>query len=91
MRRAVGLFATDTGLFATGNAGQLIAQVVGVLSYGVWCLITGTALFAAIKATVGLRVSKDEETRGLDHHEHGAEAYPGDVVGELASLSGAAD
>ena len=48
-------------------------------------------LFAAIKATVGLRVSKDEETRGLDHHEHGAEAYPGDVVGELASLSGAAD
>ncbi len=88
---AVGLFATDTGLFATGNAGQLIAQVVGVLSYGVWCLVTGTALFAGIRATVGLRVSRDEETRGLDHHEHGAEAYPGDVVGELASLSSAAD
>ena len=88
---AVGLFATDTGLFATGNAGQLIAQIVGVMAYGAWCVVTGTALFAGIKATVGLRVSRDEETKGLDHHEHGAEAYPGDVVGELASLSGAAD
>ena len=31
---AVGIFATDTGLFYSGNAGQLIAQLVGVLAYG---------------------------------------------------------
>lgn len=88
---AVGLFATDTGLLATGNPGQLIAQAVGVLAFAAWCLATGYALFAGIKATVGLRVSREEEIKGLDHHEHGAEAYPGDVVGELSALGGAAD
>ncbi len=88
---AVGLFATDTGLFYSGNAGQLIAQLVGVLAYGAWCLATGLALFAGIKATVGLRVSRDEELKGLDHHEHGAEAYPGDIVADLMPLGGAAD
>ncbi len=88
---AVGLFATDTGLFATGDAGQLIAQIVGVLAFGAWCAVTGFALFAGIKATVGLRVSREEELKGLDHHEHGAEAYPGDVLGDLAPMGGAAD
>ncbi|HRE26220.1 MAG TPA: ammonium transporter [Anaerolineales bacterium] len=88
---AVGLFATDTGLFATGSAGQLIAQIVGVLAYGAWCVVTGYALFAGIKATTGLRVSREEELKGLDHHEHGAEAYPNDILGDLAPMGGAAD
>jgi Amt family ammonium transporter len=85
---AVGLFATDTGLLTTGNAGQLIAQIVGIVAFGVWCVVTGSIMFFAIKATVGLRVSREEELKGLDHHEHGAEAYPGDVIGELAGAAG---
>jgi len=88
---AVGLFATDTGLFYTGSAGQLIAQIVGAVAFAVWCLATSALMFAGIKATVGLRVSREEELKGLDHHEHGAEAYPGDALSDLARAGGAAD
>lgn len=85
---AVGLFATDTGLFATGSAGQLIAQLVGVLAFAGWCVGTGWLLFTAIKLTVGLRVSREEELKGLDYHEHGAEAYPVERLSEPAGASG---
>jgi ammonia channel protein AmtB len=36
-------------------------------------------LFKVLKATVGLRVSRDEELEGLDLTEHGSEAYPVEV------------
>ena len=81
---AVGLFAVDNGLFTTGQAGQLIAQLVGVLSVGAWCAVTGVILFYGMKVTVGLRVSREEEMKGLDYHEHGSAAYPGDVLSDLA-------
>jgi Amt family ammonium transporter len=45
-------------------------------------------MFFAIKKTIGLRVDREEELKGLDVHEHGSEAYPGDVLGELAGASG---
>lgn len=85
---AVGLFAVDNGLFTTGQIGQLVAQVVGIGAVGAWCVATGAVMFLAIKAVTGLRVSREEELKGLDYHEHGAEAYPGDVLGELAGASG---
>jgi Amt family ammonium transporter len=85
---AVGLFAADNGLLTTGQAGQLVAQLVGILAVGAWCLATGSLMFFAIKRAVGLRVSREEELRGLDYHEHGSEAYPGDVLGELAGAAG---
>jgi Amt family ammonium transporter len=87
---AVGLFASDNGLLTTGQAGQLIAQVVGVVAVGAWCIVTGVILFYGMKVTIGLRVSREEEMHGLDHHEHGSAAYPGDVVGDLSSV-GAGD
>jgi len=34
------------------------------------------AIFATLKYTIGLRVTKDEEIYGLDYVEHGMEAYP---------------
>ena len=37
-----------------------------------------TILFRVLKATVGLRTSREEEIEGLDIHEHGNEAYPRD-------------
>lgn len=79
---AVGIFATEggvTGLIA-GNGGQFLAQLIGVLAVGAWCLVTGYGLFTFIRNTVGLRISAEEEMMGLDYNEHGAEAYPPDAV-----------
>jgi len=79
---AVGLFATlpgntgTTGLFAGGGATLLIAQIVGVLAVGIWTALTCGIMFYAIKYTVGLRVSAEEELAGLDGFEHGEVAYP---------------
>ncbi len=80
---ACGLFNTpdaDTGLggiLVGGSSAQLIVQVTGIVSAFAWAFGTGLVLFLAIKYTVGLRVSEDEELRGLDVGEHGMEAYSG--------------
>jgi Amt family ammonium transporter len=52
-------------------------QALGVISVFAWGVATGFLLFYVIKNLVGLRVSRDEELRGLDIDEHGMEAYPG--------------
>ncbi len=65
---AVGLFADDV---------SLVAQLVGVAATGVFCFATSYAIFAGIKALMGLRVSAEEEMEGLDLGEHGMEAYAG--------------
>ena len=79
---AVGLFADEAiggvaGLFFGGGAAQLGVQFVGVLAVFAWSMAAGLALFAVIKGVMGLRVSRQEELRGLDIGEHGAEAYSG--------------
>ncbi len=79
---AVGLFASKdfggvSGLFYGGGAGQLGSQLIGILSVLAWCLATGFVLFGLIKVTIGLRVSAEEERRGLDITEHGMESYSG--------------
>ncbi|MFC1465750.1 MAG: ammonium transporter [Candidatus Brachytrichaceae bacterium NZ_4S206] len=79
---AVGLFASlngVTGLFHGGGLGQLIIQLIGVIACGVWTAATTGLLFFAIKKTIGLRVSAEEEIQGLDAMEHGTIAYPQDV------------
>jgi Amt family ammonium transporter len=81
---AIGIFGTEgIGSLITGDAGQFIAQLIGVVAVGVWCLVTGFILFSSIKAINGLRVSAEEEVAGLDILEHGTAAYPGDVVASL--------
>lgn len=79
---AVGLFASKefggiSGLFDGGGISLLISQFIGVVSVMTWCLGAGFVLFLAIKATTGLRVSHEEERRGLDITEHGVESYSG--------------
>ncbi len=86
---AVGLFATDTapgfavagmenGLFYGGGFHQLGLQCLGIITVGAWAAITITITFAVIKATIGLRVSEEEEILGLDSTEHGLpSAYAG--------------
>ncbi len=74
---AVGLFAIDGGLFYSGGWHQLGVQLLGVVTAFGWAFGLGMILFLAIKHTIGLRVSRDEELRGLDVGEHGMEAYSG--------------
>ena len=77
----VGLFATESsdfwqqGLFYGGGADQLITQIIGVLAIGGFVAVTSGLLFFLIKATIGLRVSEEEEIAGLDVLEHGAPGY----------------
>ena len=71
----VGLFAVEGGLFYGGGTALLGVQVLGVLGVLVWVGITATILFGILKAAGKLRVSREEEIRGLDIKEHGMEAY----------------
>ncbi|HAE22979.1 MAG TPA: ammonium transporter, partial [Spirochaetaceae bacterium] len=51
--------------------------VLGVAAVGAWAVFTSLALFLAIKAVFGLRVSAKDELLGLDLSEHKSEAYSG--------------
>lgn len=75
--KALGTGEASTGLFYGGGVSQLLVQLEGILAYGVWAFGLGLVLFYLIKKTVGLRVSADEEMKGLDIVEHGNEAYSG--------------
>jgi ammonium transporter, Amt family len=66
----------DGGLLYSGEVTQLAAQVVGVLVAFTFVFAMSYATFAAIKATLGLRVSDEQEEAGLDIVEHGMYGYP---------------
>ena len=74
------------GLVYGGGFEQLGVQAVGVLSAFTVVFVLSYLTFAAIKATVGLRVTDDEEREGLDIVEHGMYGYPEQFMGggELA-------
>ena len=85
---AVGLFAADVGLFTGGGAAQLGIQALGVAAAFLWSFPLSMAIFYVIKATVGLRVSAEEEIEGLDLTEHGIYAYPPAFVNGVAPVAG---
>lgn len=64
-----------TGIFGEGKS--LLPQVYGVVATAAFCFTAALVLFLALKYTLGLRVSEDEELLGLDISEHGMEAYSG--------------
>jgi ammonium transporter, Amt family len=79
----VGLFAQDLvpkttgdGLFFGGGTGLLLAQLAGVVTVGIFVFTISAIVWLIIKATVGIRVSEEEELEGLDLGEHGISAYP---------------
>jgi len=65
------------GLFFGGGLSQLMTQIIGVFSVMAWTLFATFILFSVIKKTIGLRVTREEELKGLDIEEHGMEAYAG--------------
>jgi len=74
---ATGLFNMETGLFYGGGLKQLGMQALGAGTAFVWAFGLGLILFFAIRKTIGLRVTPEEELKGLDIGEHGMEAYSG--------------
>jgi ammonium transporter, Amt family len=54
-----------------------MTQLVGVLAYGAVCFPAAFLIFFVLKKTIGIRVSEEEELKGLDIGEHGQEAYAG--------------
>ena len=89
---AVGLLANPkapaglSGLFYTGSAKLLGIQAVGIVAVLAWTAILMTATFFLIKKTVGLRVSEEEEIKGLDSTEHGLPSAYADFVPAVESL-----
>ena len=89
---AVGLLANPDapagleGLFYTGNARLLGVQLLGIVSVLAWTAVMMTLSFFIIKKTVGLRVSAEEEIKGLDSTEHGLPSAYADFVPAVESL-----
>lgn len=85
---SVGLFADGTyglgntnaplvkGLFYGAGAGQLIAQLIGATVCVAWAFGLGLISFKIMDKCFGIRVSPEEELKGLDIPEHGTPAYP---------------
>ena len=77
---AVGIFADGTYLEVSGllklQWGQIVLQLIDIGVVIAWTLTTAFLCFWAIKQTIGLRASREEELAGLDVPEHGIEAYP---------------
>ncbi|MBR6337451.1 MAG: ammonium transporter [Ruminococcus sp.] len=100
---AVGLFATSSapgyniqleaggikneGLFYGGGFEQLGLQALGTVSVAAWAAAAITITFLIIKATLGLRVSEQEEIIGLDATEHGLVSSYADFAPSMGEIS----
>ena len=71
--------ATGIGLLNGGGASVLGVQAIGVAAYGAWAVGTSFVVLYALKKTIGLRVSKEDELKGLDMAEHGELAFNSDL------------
>ena len=88
---AVGIFSKDEatlGLLYGGGFTQLGKQFVGIFCIGLYTAVLMTLIFFAIKKTIGLRASKDEEVRGLDLTEHGLSSSYADFMPVPQILTG---
>ncbi len=80
---AVGLFGqkslglANNGVLYGGGLGQLGIQAFGTFVCAAFAMVSMGIVFLVIKKTIGLRVGKEEELRGLDIGEHGMESYAG--------------
>jgi Amt family ammonium transporter len=72
---ACGIWGTMAVPFTNGDA-SFLTQAIGVAAVGSFVLVTSALCWLALKYTVGIRCSADDELRGLDVAEIGLEAYP---------------
>ncbi|MCA2014925.1 ammonium transporter [Vibrio tritonius] len=52
------------------------SQILGAVVIFAWVFITSLIVWAILKATMGIRVSEEEEMEGMDMHDCGVDAYP---------------
>jgi Amt family ammonium transporter len=91
----VGLFAAaavnpavkDQGLFLGGGLAQLARQGVGVLAATAFAFTATYAIAWALRATIGLRVTPDDESDGLDSSQHAETAYELTATSSLGRTS----
>ena len=81
----VGLFANEGGLFLGGGASKTMTQLIGIASVGAVTFALSLGAWMALKMTIGIRVSAEEEMEGLDVGEHGMEAYNGLVATKMSA------
>ncbi len=74
-QKSLGL--ANEGLIYGGGLKQLAIQLVGVSAVIIFVVVAMGIVFTIIKRTIGLRVTREEELKGLDIGEHGMEAYSG--------------
>ena len=91
---AVGLFSTGAngvgkGLFYGGGFHQLGTQLIGFLAVSAWTVCTMFIVFLAIKKFHGLRVSEEEEIKGLDATEHNLPSAYADFMPAMAMATSA--
>lgn len=60
----------------TDSGTNFLTQFIGVASIGAFVMFTSAVVWLALKYTVGIRCSEEDEYRGLDLAEIGIEAYP---------------
>ena len=96
---SIGLFARfddaflgreDAGLIYGGGLDQMYTQVTYVVAHFVFVCAAAGLLFLAIKKTMGLRVTEEEELAGLDIEEHGSPGYGPDILsaGVISAVGG---
>ena len=77
MVAGAGKTAPLAGLLYGGGSAQVMIQLTGMASTGGYVFVVSLVAWLALKYTVGIRVSPEDELVGLDISEHGMEAYPG--------------
>ncbi len=71
----VGIWGLIAVTFTNPDA-SFTAQLLGIVTIFAWTFLASLAVWAIIKAVLGLRVSEEEEFEGVDLAECGMEAYP---------------
>ena len=70
-----GIWGTIAVIFYNSDA-TLMTQLTGIVAYGAFTFAVSLVLWVILKATLGIRVSEEDEVNGLDMAELGMEAYP---------------
>ena len=70
----------DAGLLYGGGLDQMATQLSFVVAHAAFVVVATGLLFLAIKKTIGLRVTPEEEIAGLDVEEHGVGGYGPDIL-----------
>ena len=68
------------GIFSFDPEHNVATQLTGTLAIGAFSFVFSFVVFYILKLTLGVRVTLEEETVGLDISEHGMHAYPHDAV-----------